>query len=161
MTAHELAATRERRPQARALDHHDRDDDRPPGEQHQPGHDEEHQPDQDADAGDEARRDQRPQHGRRRAQELAQRHVAPAVLDVADRLHHHALEPEAGDDGDREEDDREARAVRAAQEAFQHGERDEEQQGGRQDEPGLRPVGGDGTADHLADVDGPRHRRGA
>jgi hypothetical protein len=161
VTAHELAAAPERGAQARPLHHDDGDDDRPPGEQQQAGDDEQHEAEEDAEDREDAGEDERAQHGSGRPEELAQGEVPPSVLDVADRLDDHALEPEAADERGGEGEDPEARAVVGADERLERGQRHEDDERRGDDEARLRAEGGDRALDDLADVHGAVHVRRA
>ena len=141
VAADQLAAAAEGLERTRALDHDHRCDHGPDGEQEEARHDQQDQADPDAEAGEEARDEQRRDHGRRRLDERPDRVVAAPVEDVPRGLHHHPLEP-VGRDRPDDRDDREAEEGHAARvdDSVDDRDRDEHQQRGRNQQRELVSV---------------------
>src|SRR5581483_9252268 len=91
VAADELARAGERGSHGATLDHDDGHDEAPPGQEDQPGDDEEEQPDRDHDGGDDPGDDQRPEVRPNPLEHLGDRRVDPPVAHVVDRVDERAL----------------------------------------------------------------------
>jgi probable F420-dependent oxidoreductase len=148
VAADKRLAAAERRERPRPLEHDDRDNYGPDGDQDQARHDEQHEPDRDRDAGQNRGNGDRPQVRHGCGHRLAHGQVSAAIPDVLHRLDQRGLQQERGDQLD---DLAEQRSERADER--EHGDEDRgdevDDEGDRQQMPRVRAVHAPGLVEHT------------